>query len=273
MKYLFTLQGSETLESFCSANPLFAFDFDGTLVGIVNDPDQVRMNPHTVSLLRALNKVAPVAIISGRSLKDLRSFLSFPLDLLAGNHGLEGVNLPEEQKAAWPDLCCEWKHQLAESMPPGLLKNGVRIEDKTVTLAIHYRMAKKPLTTKNAIINIVTGIHPPPRIVFGKKVVNLLPPGLWHKGTTLLHMMQKMEVKRAIYVGDDDTDEDVFSLGDPRILTVRIGFHGFSNAQFYLHRQLEVNTFLRACLHHIKPGMKVEKEKPLLNAQLPHKIS
>ena len=41
----------------------------------------------------------------------------------------------------------------------------------------------------------------------------------------------------ALYVGDDETDEDVFALDEPgRLLTVRVG-NAPSRAAFYLQRQ------------------------------------
>jgi len=48
-----------------------------------------------------------------------------------------------------------------------------------------------------------------------------------------------------LYVGDDDTDEDVFSLPDERILSVRVGKKLMSAAQLYLERQSQMGSLLR----------------------------
>jgi hypothetical protein len=50
-----------------------------------------------------------------------------------------------------------------------------------------------------------------------------LPNGSPHNRFALVKMMTKLDLKCAFYIGDDDTDEDVVSLPDRRIISVRIG--------------------------------------------------
>jgi trehalose 6-phosphate phosphatase len=58
--------------------------------------------------------------------------------------------------------------------------------------------------------------------------------------------MYQLNCTAALYIGDDDTDEDVFSLPDTRILTVRIGKNKISAARFFLKRQTEITEVLRS---------------------------
>jgi trehalose 6-phosphate phosphatase len=58
--------------------------------------------------------------------------------------------------------------------------------------------------------------------------------------------MHQLNCTAALYAGDDDTDEDVFSLPDTRILTVRIGKKKISAARFFLKRQTEITEVLRS---------------------------
>jgi trehalose 6-phosphate phosphatase len=58
--------------------------------------------------------------------------------------------------------------------------------------------------------------------------------------------MYQLNCTAALYIGDDDTDEDVFSLPDTRILTVRIGKKRISAARFFLKKQTEVTEVLRS---------------------------
>lgn len=78
----------------------------------------------------------------------------------------------------------------------------------------------------------------------GKSVVNTIPPGSLHKGSAMLELMHQLQSSAALYVGDDDTDEDVFSLPDERIVAVRIGKKAMSAAQFYLQRQSHIGLLL-----------------------------
>jgi trehalose 6-phosphate phosphatase len=57
--------------------------------------------------------------------------------------------------------------------------------------------------------------------------------------------MRQLGCTTALYVGDDVTDEDVFALRDPRVLTVRIGKKKASSARFFLNRQPEIVQALR----------------------------
>lgn len=119
-------------------------------------------------------------------------------------------------------------------------------------MAIHYRRCKAKQKARAAIDAAVAGLGHL-RVLGGKQVVNLLPEGAPHKGLALLALMKRARCDRAIYVGDDDTDEDVFALpaGNllPRnqLLAVRVG-QSATHAPFYLRNQGEVHTLLsRLC--------------------------
>ena len=77
------------------AQNLFLFlDYDGTLTPIVSTPD-LALCPSEVKAtlvkLRDLPKVS-LAIISGRSLEDIREKVGIPGIIYVGNHGLEIEN-------------------------------------------------------------------------------------------------------------------------------------------------------------------------------------
>ena len=94
------------------------------------------------------------------------------------------------------------------------------------------------------ISRIVAELSPPPRIVLGKSVVNVMPPTASHKGTALLEYIRRLDCSAARYVGDDVTDEDVFALRDARILTVRIGRKNVPRLGiFYKDRQKSPRCF------------------------------
>ena len=81
-------------------NALLAFDYDGTLAALVDDPQTAVLAEPTRLLLFALAAHRRCAVLSGRALDDLRARLAgLPHMALVGNHGLEvdGVPPPEEQ--------------------------------------------------------------------------------------------------------------------------------------------------------------------------------
>ena len=69
------------------------------------------------------------------------------------------------------------------------------------------------------------------RLVGGKLVVNLLVPDAPHKGLALERERARSACDTVIYVGDDETDEDVFQLDRPgQLLSIRVGLGGFRPA-------------------------------------------
>lgn len=249
MKYLFSPEGLKILESFCFTPTLFAFDYDGTLTKIVRDPSEARMPEKTANLLKALNGIAPVAIISGRSKKDLETLLSFKPKYVIGNHGLEGLRANEGSFQHAHEVCQTWKKILLGNLKDG---PGITIEDKEFSLAVHYRRSRSKSAAKLMILDSCGELEPPPRIIMGKCVVNVIPTGAPHKGMALLELMLECNVRTAFYVGDDDTDEDIFALPDARLLSVRVGRKRDSVAQFYIERQPEINEVVKRVIRFLK---------------------
>jgi len=247
MKPLFSDGGLRILESLTFTKTLFAFDFDGTLSKIVSRPSDATMSSKTTELLQELSKRAPVAILSGRSLKDLKARLDFVPPFLIGNHGLEGFGLRKDSLEQSRKTCIAWEKFL-ESKFRKFQDPGLEIEDKDLSLAIHYRRCRSRKQMKKEIFDLLPELDPVPRILPGKCVVNLIPSGTPHKGIALLDLMERARVQSAFYIGDDDTDEDVFSVPDNRVFTVRVGRKHSSSAKYFIKGQSEVNQILKALI-------------------------
>lgn len=248
MKKLFTPDNLKILEALSFTQTLYAFDFDGTLSKIVKDPHDAVINAGIDLLLRELSSHAPVAIVSGRSIADLKNHLKFVPPYLIGNHGLEGLGTRPDALETAHKTCAIWKKYLEKHIPAKDLKSGIEIEDKSYSIAIHYRKCAAKKKAKLDILTAVANLDPRPRIILGKCVVNILPPGAPHKGVALVELMLLAGVKSAFYMGDDDTDEDVFSLPNARILTVRVGQKLSSQAQYFVQSQSEVSRVLKTIL-------------------------
>ncbi len=244
MNYLLTDEGRARLVSLTAAPALYAFDFDGTLARIVREREAARLAPQVQQWLSALGRLVPTAVISGRSLADLRMRVGCEIPYLVGNHGMEDLETPPEVRLHAQQICEGWKQQLQGTATAQLEQVGVQIEDKRYSLTFHYRLSARKPRARSLLFDLVGRLTPSPRLVLGKAVINAVPPGMPHKGAAVLSLIQRSGVSQALYVGDDDTDEDVFTMPDARLLTVRVGFKQTSRAQFYLRTQAEMVTLL-----------------------------
>ncbi|BFU89523.1 MAG: Trehalose 6-phosphate phosphatase [Nitrospira sp.] len=245
MDYLLMEKGKGELEALLKVRSLYAFDFDGTLAKIVRDHHAARLGRPIRFWLEKLAKRAPIAIISGRSVEDLRSRMGTVVPHLIGNHGSEGPHTRREDMQQVRETSSGWLQLVNERFQDELTRRGVVVENKSYSLSFHYRTAGQRDEARVLISRIVAELSPPPRIVLGKSVVNVMPPTASHKGTALLEYMRRLDCSKALYVGDDETDEDVFALRDARILTVRIGKKKGSSARYFLKRQTEIAEVLR----------------------------
>ncbi len=249
---LFSKESLRVLESLSFTDTLYAFDFDGTLAKIVCVPTDARLSKVTEKLLRQLAARVPVAIVSGRSIQDLKSRMEFKPQYLVGNHGLEGSNPDRDSMDSAERTCQKWIRALSQFNWP----SGVDIEDKRYSLALHYRRARSRALARRQLTAAIDKLQPSPRMLPGKLVYNLLPIGAPHKGAAILDLVKKSGMKHVLYIGDDDTDEDVFSLpaGSGQIVSVRVGKKKSSRAAYFIPRQAEINRLLRYLIFfHMSP--------------------
>jgi len=241
MESLFTPSSRLALFQFCRAQPIFGFDFDGTLTPVIADRNAAWLPLGVRRRLARLARQVPCVVISGRGYSDvLRRVRGIPWQAVVGNHGAESVprlaNLEKSEK-----LVREWHEFLQERFA---LFPGIDIEDKRFSLTIHYREVKDPKKALRFIQKTLKQLSAH-HLIGGKLVVNLLPLGLPNKGTALRMLQKRLKAPRAFYVGDDLTDEDVFVLGRPRTLfSVRIGKRRPSQARYYVPAQSDIEALL-----------------------------
>jgi trehalose 6-phosphate phosphatase len=246
------------LERLIARRGLLAFDFDGTLAPIVGRPERAAMRARTRRLLVALASARPCAVVSGRALEDLRARVrGVPLLALAGNHGAEiawGDGVPgraggrgrvrSPRRAAIARRVRAWRVALENDLQ-GI--PGVWVEDKTISLTVHYRLARDVAGAGRAVRRAARALRGA-RLVGGKFGLNLLPSADRHKGTALRALWKRVGGPGALYVGDDATDEDVFVLETPGLVSVRVGRSRLTGARHHLDGQEEIDDLLETLL-------------------------
>ena len=226
----------------------FFLDVDGTLIEIACTPEEVTVAPAVLATLANLSDAfgGALALVSGRPLKDLDRMFA-PLRLpSAGLHGLERRN---------------WDGELFRAAAPpeglkGILKGlrdfmsrspGVMVEDKGLSLAIHYRAApEQEEPVRRLVAELVAAAGTAFKIQQGKKVLEIQPAGA-NKGDAVAAYMAERPFagRRPVFVGDDTTDENGFAavnrLGGH---SIRVGGAGRTEARWRVDSVEDILSWL-----------------------------
>lgn len=191
-----------------AARLLLATDYDGTLAPIVDEPAKAWPPPFTVRLLERLTeRLAAVAVISGRDTAALLERLPIPRLILFGNHGLERRRGPDWEILADARPWRERLNAVADELQrdPALARPGVAVERKALSLSIHYRGAPDPEREGARLRPLVEahGARYDLQVHAGRRVWELRPPVAADKGRALAALLDEIRPDAAIYIGDD----------------------------------------------------------------------
>ena len=220
-------------------------DFDGTLVKLQRRPWEVRVPQRTKRLLERLARHPKlfVAIVSGRRCQDLQTRIGVEALHFIGLHGAERERKTTKITKAAASILARAQHGARKRMAA---MRGMRIEDKGMSFAVHYREASPPIAraAKSCLLDVVEPHQETLRVLDGAMVWEVLPNEIRGKGGAVLDLLSELPVGTpAIYIGDDGTDETAFeALGDQ--ITVRVGKPGGSAAKYYVRDPSEVIRFL-----------------------------
>jgi trehalose 6-phosphate phosphatase len=196
------------------------------------------MRTETRRLLRLVARRYPCIVISGRALDDVTERLNeIPLWYVFGNFGHE----PPHKETVAPARVRRWVQRLRERLPTD---QGLVIEDKTYSVTVHYRHAPDQSSARRAIDEAVNELTDA-RALGSPYAVSILPHRGPDKGAALQRARRQFECDTAIYMGDDQTDEDAFTSDSPdRLLSIRVGEARGSKAGYRITAQPDVDTLL-----------------------------
>ncbi|HSP16807.1 MAG TPA: trehalose-phosphatase [Thermoanaerobaculia bacterium] len=182
---------------------LLAFDFDGTLAPIADDPAGVQMSRAAEALLREMTQIrgVAVAIASGRDVDDLIARTGLPGAYMIGSHGLEirapgGVPVRDS-----PPLSADVERGLRTSIE----KHGLRLERKKHAIALHWRGLDEEAAAATLRDFREWAEDAGLETIEGRCVVEARCPG-GGKEDALRWLASAIGAARVIYAGDDLTD-------------------------------------------------------------------
>ena len=187
-------------------------DVDGTLLHIAERPQDVRVDDGLIAEIGRLHArlEGALALISGRSVRELDALLA-PLVLpLAGQHGGErrdARGMLHTYAAPAPPAAAQ---QLADftAAHPGLI-----FEDKGASLALHYRLVPALEERVRAEMQgLAAALGPAVQLLEGKMVFELKSTGV-DKGVAIAQFMSEAPFRGRlpVFAGDDVTDEYGFA--------------------------------------------------------------
>jgi len=230
-------------------------DFDGVLSAIAKTPDEAFISNENIELVKKCVELFPVAVITGRTLEDIKKKMDIKDLFYIASHGLEWEEEGKYHVKPIPKETIAAINSAKERIRPLVSRYpGMILEDKSFMFALHYRIMKPELI--DAFIKEATSILEPIveqnnlRLDHNMKTFELRPDINWDKGDSAIFAEKYFNKKVGgkfipIYIGDSLTDEDAFKAIREHGITIRIGENKESAAEWYMEDQREVALFLK----------------------------
>ncbi|WZY80278.1 hypothetical protein YC2023_026662 [Brassica napus] len=249
-------------------------DYDGTLSPIVDDPDRAFMSSKMRRTVKKLAKCFPTAIVTGRCLDKVYSFVKLAELYYAGSHGMD-IKGPAKGFSRHKRVKQSLLYQPASDYLPmidevyrQLLEKtkstpGVIVENNKFCASVHFRCVDEKKWSELVLqVRSVLKEYPRLKLNQGRKVFEIRPMIEWDKGKALEFLLESLGFGNSnnvfpVYIGDDRTDEDAFKLLRDRgegcgVLVSK--FPKDTDASYYLqdpseasahtHKYFAVNSFL-----------------------------
>ncbi len=229
----------------------FFLDVDGTLLDIADTPSAVRVDRELLELIESLYRISggALAMVSGRSISDLEELLGARRMPLAGQHGLERRDAAGRLwiHAAPPGAKCAIKEALA----PVLTRHaGLLLEDKGLTLALHYRQVPHLAAYAHRLMTrLMQEAGGELELQKGKRVIEIKPAGI-DKGTVVAEYLAESPFRgrHPVFIGDDLNDEHGFAeVNRMGGISIKVG-PGASCARYRLPNVAAVRSWLNDAL-------------------------
>ncbi|HEY7756448.1 MAG TPA: trehalose-phosphatase, partial [Actinomycetota bacterium] len=205
-------------------------DFDGSLADIVARPELAPPGDGAREVLVALvERYALVGILTGRRSDEIVAVLDVPGLRSYGLYGLEG-NAPEPVTGVVRSV-----EAAATAIPRAW------VEDKGVSIAVHYRQAPDPAAARSALLAALRPVAAGSglELIEGKMVVELVPPGRPMKGGAIERLAGEHALQAVVYAGDDHADLDAFAaldrLRSGGLVTVKVAVRGVETPPALVH--------------------------------------
>lgn len=230
-------------------NWAFFLDIDGTLLEFAARPQEVRVEAGLLDLLKQLSASTggALALVSGRSVEDIDNLFSPIAFPAAGQHGTERRSADGTIRRHAPPIE-KLGSAAAELVRLTAAHAGLVLENKGMTLALHYRLAPGlRVLAEREMRAIAAGLGDGFELQTGKFVVEIKPSGK-DKGSAVAEFIAEVPFagRQPVFIGDDLTDEPGFDVVNRAGgYSVKVG-PGITRARWHLFDAAAVRRWLAA---------------------------
>ncbi len=231
-----------------SFHRLFFLDYDGTLVHFFDKPEDAAPGSNVLLLLAALSsdKKNEVILISGRERETLNKWFGH-LDInIISEHGV-WVRKRQKSWEMLEPIKNEWKDEIREVLESHVDRTpGSFIEEKEFSLVFHYRRVDPEIGSvrvselRDNLLGLTSNKNL--QVLEGHKVIDIKNSEI-NKGHAAMKWLSKNNWDFIMAIGDDVTDEDMFSVMPETAYSIRVGLQPTS-ATYNIKSPVEVISLL-----------------------------
>lgn len=226
---------------------LLVFDYDGTLIGFKDDPDDAYPNEEILDFLRRLasDDCNRVVITSGRDRSTMEKWFGNLNIGLAAEHGAAF-----KEDGVWQELIApiDWDDEIVSILKEFVDKTpGSHLETKKTALVWHFRCVDDWLAVirEQQLINVL--MSPCNRhglqLMRGNKILEIKSP-VYSKAIELKRLLKNGKYDFMLAIGDDVTDEDMFMAMPNNAFSIKVGMMS-DTAKYNIPLQADVLPILR----------------------------
>ena len=207
---------------------LLLLDYDGTLVGFTNHPQDAAPDQELIELLQKLDNIpnTDLVLISGRDRTTFERWLNDYNFNLITDHGVwlksqhKDWKMLEQVKTQWMENIQPILETFVDRTP------GTFIEKKKYSLAWHYRKADPELAQIRTmeLNTVLTSLisNNDLSVLEGNKVIEIKSSNV-NKGRATSRLITAKQYDNIVAIGDDWTDEFTFEALPKNSYTIKVG--------------------------------------------------
>ena len=206
--------------------PILFLDYDGTLTGFKDNPQDAKPDRELFKILDELNKNAKLVLISGRDKNTFQKWFGKKNYNLVTDHGVWMYQ--QKEWTALERLKTDWMQNIKPILQTFVDRTpGTFIEEKNYSLAWHYRTADPELAKirtleLNTVLTSMVANNDL-SILEGNKVIEIKSSNV-NKGRVVSRLLTEDNYDFTMIIGDDWTDEFMFDEAPESAYTIKVGY-------------------------------------------------